>query len=95
MVKAADTIERDHIAAAIGPAFDRTSARCVLLQRIVCTVEMVVLNILTYEPPKVRFVQRNHVVQHFPARALDPSFGGSILPRRVDARPLCVAHHDL
>ena len=46
MMQTANAIDRDHFAT-IGPAFDRAPAWRVLLQRIVSTVQMVILDIRT------------------------------------------------
>jgi len=44
------------------------------------TVPLEVIDVVSDEPPKVCFIQRDHTVEHFPAADSVPSFGGSILP---------------
>ena len=73
MVQAADTLKRDQFAAVIWFGVNRRSAWCVLLQRVVSTVQMVIFDILTEQPPHVFFLLRDHVVKHFPEGATDPS----------------------
>ena len=87
MIQTADTVVRDRIAAAIVLAFDGAAERSVLFQGVMQAVLMVVIDSISDEPPKVCFIHRDHVVEDFPVAASDPSFGGSVLPWCVDARP--------
>jgi len=62
--------------------------RGVLFERVVNTVLMVVAHVITHEPEQMSFVQRDDMVQDLTATTSNPSFRGSILPGRLDARPL-------
>lgn len=48
---------------------------------------VVVADVLLAESEQVGLVQRDHVIQHLPAYALDPSLGHAILPRASDPGP--------
>ena len=65
----------------------RPTIRGVLAEAVVNPIFVKVGNLLPDEAPQVRFVQRNHVVQHLAPTASHPSFRDSILPGRSDTRP--------
>ena len=44
-------------------------------------VLMMIADVFAKEPAQMRFIQRNDVIEKFPAATSDPSFGDSILPR--------------
>jgi hypothetical protein len=60
----------------------------VFAQRVVHTVLMVVAYVFTQEPAQMLFVQHDDMVQELSAATPYPSFRGSILPGRLDARTL-------
>ena len=66
---------------------DRTSARRVLAQRVMDAVLLVIADVLAEDPAKVFFIHRDDMVEDLAPAASDPSFGGSVLPGRADARP--------
>ena len=69
------------------PGFYCADAWSVLIQRDVRAVLVVVADVLLAESVKVGLVQRDHVIQHLAAYALDPSFGDAVLPRhRIPVR---------
>ena len=49
---------------------------------------VVVIDVITHEPEQMSFVQRDHMVQDLSTATPNPSFRDSILPGRLDARPL-------
>ena len=61
--------------------------RGVLAEAVVNPIFVKAGNVLPDEAPQVRFVQRDHVVQHLAPTATHPSFRDSILPGRSDTRP--------
>ena len=62
--------------------------RRVLPQGIVNPVVVVVVHVLTNQTAEMLFLERDDMVQDFPAAASNPALGDSILPRRPNARPL-------
>ena len=46
-----------------------------------------IANVLADQTAKVFFIHRDDMVEDLAAAASNPSFGGSILPRRLNARP--------
>ena len=62
--------------------------RSVLGQGIVDAILLVIAHIFTDQAAKVIFVERDDMIEQFPAATSNPSFGGSVLPRRLTARPL-------
>ena len=53
------------------------------------TVVAVIIHVVSDQPPKMRLIRRDHMIQHVPAGVSDPSLGRSILPWSLDTRPLC------
>ena len=66
----------------------RSSVRRVLCQGIVSAIFVVVIDVITHEPEQMSFVQHDHMVQDLSTATPNPSFRDSILPGRLDARPL-------
>jgi hypothetical protein len=71
----------------IRPRFGQPSARRLLIQSDMSSVVVVIANIFEAEPHQMSLVERDHVIQHFPAYAPHPSFRDSVLPRTANARP--------
>ena len=67
---------------------DRPSIGRVLIQRIVNPVLLVIADVVADEAAKVLFIQRDHMIENVSAAAPDPTFCGSVLPGRLNARPL-------
>src|SRR5215472_14943370 len=67
---------------------DTPAIRCVFCQRIVNPVLVIIGHIFTNQATQVAFVQRNHMVEHFPAATPDPPLRRAILPGRLNARAL-------
>jgi hypothetical protein len=61
--------------------------RRVLVQGIVDPVLMVVADVITDQAAKVLLIQRDDMIEDLAAATSDPSFRGSVLPRRLAARP--------
>src|SRR5262249_47781709 len=59
----------------------------IFAERIVNPILVMIGHILANQPTKMPFVQGDNVVQEFPAATAHPS-GSSILPRRLNTRPL-------
>ena len=66
---------------------DRTSVGRVFAQRVVNAVLLVIAHIVADQTAKVFFIHRDDMVEDLAAAASDPSFGRSVLPRCLNARP--------
>src|SRR5580700_2792379 len=88
MMKAAERGTGDHRRPRRRLTFHGTSMRRVLLEGIVNPVLVVVVHVLTNQPPEMFFMDRNDMVQDFPAADSHPSLGDAILPGRPNTRPL-------
>src|SRR5713226_6617898 len=88
MVEAAKAPHEDHGCGRARLRLDCPFIRCVLFERVVNTVLMVVAHVIPYEPEQMSFVQRDDMVQDLSPATSNPSLRRSILPGRLDARPL-------
>ena len=88
MVKTAEACAAGHLRSGCGPVFDRSSVRSIFLERIVSAIFLVIRHVFANEPPQMILIQRNDVIEKLSATATDPPLGQSILPRRLNARPL-------
>ena len=70
---------------------DLAAIRRVFLQGVVNPVVVMIVHVITDQPAEMLFVQCDDMVQDLAATASDPSFGGSILPGCLDARPFLVS----
>ena len=68
--------------------FDRAAIRRILCQRVVNTVLMIVVHVIANQPPQMRFVQRDDMVENFATTASDPALCDSILPGCLNTRAL-------
>jgi len=66
---------------------DRTSVGRVFAQRVVNAVLLVIADVVADQTAKVFFIHRDDMVEDLAAAASDPSFGRSVLPRCLNARP--------
>src|SRR5690242_10382995 len=89
MVEPAEAWQRSHAGAADFPSLDRTPAGRVFAQRVVDAVLLVIADVLADDTAQVFFIDRNDIVEDLAATASNPPFGGSVLPRGVNARPSC------
>jgi hypothetical protein len=80
MVKAAEPGTGDHRRGLRRLAFHWPSVRCVLIERIVNPVVVIVVHVITNEPPQMLFVQRDDMVENLTAAAAYPTFRNPILP---------------
>ena len=99
-MQAAEASTRNHRCAFRRSTLNRASIRSVFLQGIVNPVLVVVDHVLANQPPQVRFVQRDDVVEKLAATASNPTLGRSILPGclntgalRLEVRRLQECHH--
>ena len=88
MVQTTEARHRSHLCARCRLWLDGPSVRGVLFERIVNPVLMVVAYVIPHEPEQMPFVQRDDMVQDLTAATSHPAFRGSILPGRLNARPL-------
>ena len=88
VMQAAEASTRNHRCAFRRSTLNRASIRSVFLQGIVNPVPVVVDHVLANQPPQVRFVQRDDVVEKLAPTASDPTLGGSILPGRLNTGAL-------
>ena len=86
MVEPAQAWQRSHTGFADWPWLDRTSAGRVFAQRVVDAVLLVIADVLADDAAEVFFIDRNDTVEDLAAAASNPPFGGSVLPRGVNAR---------
>src|ERR671914_2552331 len=87
-MQAAEASTRNHRCAFRRSTLNRASIRSVFLQGIVNPVLVVVDYVLANQPPEVRFVHRDDVVEKLAPTASDPTLGGSILPGRLNTGAL-------
>ena len=80
VVEPSDPPHRQYAARRKRPGFYCADAWSVLIQRDVRAVLVVVADVLLAKSEQVGLVQRDHVIQHLAAYALDPSFGDTVLP---------------
>jgi hypothetical protein len=59
---------------------------CVLIQRVVNAVVVMVVHVITDQTAEMLFVQCNDMIQDLAPATSDPALGNSVLPGRVDAR---------
>ena len=69
------------------PLFGRPANGRVFAEAIVNPILVLVVHVIADQPPKMWFVQRDHVVQDLSPATSHPSFHNSILPWRLYARP--------
>ena len=67
---------------------DRAAIRRILVQRVVYAVLVVVAHVISDQPAKMLLVQCDDMVEDLAATTSDPAFQDSVLPGRLDARPL-------
>ena len=73
MVKAAEPGTGDHRRGWRRLDFHWPPVRCVLIERIVNPVVVMVVHVIANEPPQMLFVQRDHVVESLAAAAAHPN----------------------
>src|SRR5262249_17121563 len=88
MVQSAQSRRRNHRRVCRRLMLDRSGLRRVLSQRVVKPVLMVIAHVIPKQAQKMTLVQSNNMIQELTAAASDPTLGDSILPRRLNARPL-------
>ena len=54
--------------------------RCVFFQEIVNAVFVIIIDVVADQPAEMLFIERDHMVQDFPAATSDPAFGDTVLP---------------
>ena len=55
-----------------------TPVRCVLFQRVVKPILLMVVHVITHDSAKMFLVQRDHMVQHLPPATADPALGDAL-----------------
>jgi hypothetical protein len=66
---------------------DRTWVGRVFAQRVLNAVLLVIAHVVADQAAKVLLIHRDDMVEDLAAAASDPSFGHSVLPRCLNARP--------
>jgi hypothetical protein len=61
----------------VGRWFGGTLVRCVFAQCIMSPVLVVIRDVFSQEPAKMVFIQRNDMIEDFPASTSDPAFRDS------------------
>ena len=87
MVEATQAWQRSQTGIRRWLSLDRASIGRVFAQRVVNAILMVIAHVVADQTAKVFFIHRDDMVEDLAAAASDPSFGGSVLPRRLNARP--------
>ena len=80
MMKATQPDTGDHSRGRRRLAFHGPSIRRVLIEGIVNPVVVIVVDVITNEPPEMLFVQRDDMIENLAAAASDPAFRKPILP---------------
>jgi hypothetical protein len=80
MMQAADAGHSHDVGGPAGPAFDSTERGRLLLQGIVKAIVVVIVEVISNQPPPMGFVQDDDVVQQFPATAPHPALRHTVLP---------------
>ena len=62
--------------------------RSALAEGVVNPIFAIIADVISDQPPKMLFVERNHVVEYFSATRSHPAFGDTVLPGRLHARLL-------
>jgi len=86
MMKTSELGTRDDHRRRRRPVLDGTLVRRVFAQCIMNPVLVVIRDVFSHEPTKMAFIQRDDMVEDFPASTSDPAFRDSILPGRLHAR---------
>ena len=86
MVKAAQARQRNQTGIRRWPWLDRASIGRVFVQRVVNAILLVIAHVVADQTAKVFFVHWDDMVEDLTAAAANPSFGGSVLPWRLNAR---------
>ncbi len=81
MVKTSDSQSRLDFARFAQTCRNHPTGGCVLVQRDVRSVLVIVRQILTTEASQVLFIQRDDVIHQLTANTTDPAFRDSVLPR--------------
>lgn len=87
MMQSAEAWERNHRGVLVLLRLDWPPERCILCQRIVNPVLIMIIHVFLKQAEKVAFVKRNSMIQHLTATASDPALRRSVLPGRLHARP--------
>jgi hypothetical protein len=88
MVQTTQTRHRNHGSVRRWPLLDVPLVRSVLGERIMNAIVVMISDVFANQPSEMAFIQSDDVVEKLSPAASDPPFGESILPRRLDARPL-------
>ena len=78
MMEPAHTWQRNQPRISRRLCLDGPMVRRILVQRIVNSVLVIILDVITDQAPQVLLIQRDHMVEEFPTTAADPAFRDSI-----------------
>ena len=87
MVEAAQARQGNQTGIRRWPGLDRASIGRVFVQRVMNAILLVIAHVISDQAAKVFFVQWDDMVEDLTAAAANPSFGGSVLPWCLNARP--------
>jgi hypothetical protein len=68
--------------------------RSVLVEGVVNPIFAIIADVISDQPPKMLFVERNHVVEYLSATRFHPAFGDTVLPGSLNARLLWLQTRD-
>src|SRR5215469_5893896 len=88
MVKATQAWQGNQTGMSRWFSLDRSSMGRVFAQRVVNAILLVIAHVLPDKTAKMFFIHWDDMVENLAAAASNPSFGGSVLPWRPNARAL-------
>src|SRR5262245_2612204 len=88
MVQTAQTRNGNQSRLGTRPLCQRAAIRCVLFQRVVNSVLVIIAHVIPDQPTQMLLIQRNHMVENLAAATAHPPFRHTMLPGRPWARSL-------
>ena len=85
MMKTPEPGARDDHRCRRRPLLDRTAIGSVFRERILNPILLVICDVFSQQPAEMAFIQRDDMVEDFPAGTSDPAFCDSILPGSLHA----------
>jgi len=76
------------LATGTGILFCRTTRRRSLRQRKMCSILVIIPNVLIHQALPMPFIENDHMVEQIAAAVADPSFGNAVFPQTAEAGPL-------
>ena len=80
VMQAADAGHSHDLGGPPRPWFDHPESRRLLLQGIMNAIVVIILEVISNQPPQMGFAQHDHVVQQFPPTTSHPTLRHAVLP---------------